>query len=506
MATEEQRAARQLGVLRFVPDLYVVGLLAILGAIVIVGLYPRVDDDMWWHLKTGQYIVQHGAVPTRDFMSFTMAGRPWTDHEWLAEAAMYGSYLLAGLWGPIGLFALVVLGAFILVYAQLIGRGAHPVLAMFGLAASFLMSSASWGPRVQMVTLLFLAAFGYLLLQYERHRNRRLLLAFPLLMLLWANLHGGFVLGIVLMALVLAGQWINRVARHADAWSREDLRFLSFALIATVVVTVINPNGVRQLLYPLTFVLPNAYTNQIQESASPNFHMPVMMIFEGVLLLLLFSLYATRRRLNWAHIAVIIPFTHLALSQSRNVAVWAVVVAPYAVAYVQEAAGFVRSEFPGVSYRRRPVEGRLGQVLNLVLLVMVVIVYTAEGARFVNPAALRTAEREYPRGGIAYLRTHRLPARVFVSYTWGGYLLWNLSPRYRDYMDSRADTLFNDRILRGYLDAYAAAPDWRSVLDRYRVGTVLIERSAPLAQVLSTAKGWRLRYRDGGTTLYSRSR
>lgn len=493
------------GFLRCVPSLYQVAFLAILGAILVVALAPRLDTDFWWHLKVGQYIVHHHVVPSRDFMSYTLVGHGWTDHEWLAEVGLYGLYILGGLWGPIVAFALAICATFALTYARIRAYRVHNVLALFLLAACFMASSASWGPRIQMLTLFFLSAYALILQRFGTTRDRRLLVLLPVLMLFWTNLHGGFVLGLVVIVLTLAGEWLNRLTRHADAWSGDDLRALAVTLVAAAAVTMINPNGFRQLLYPLTFVLPNAYTNLIQESASPNFHLPVMMVFEAMLLLLVAAALVGRPRLNWTHLLIIGAFTHLALSQVRNVAVWAVVVGPLVAYYLQAAGPALRQQFPRFNYRRRPVAGKTGAYLNVALLALVAIAYVAEATHYITPASLRAAERQnYPTGAIAYLRSHSLPQHVFVSYGWGGYLLWNVFPRYRDYMDSRADTLFNDRILNGYLTMYDGAPGWRSTLRRYHVDDVLIEPSAPLAQLLAQDRGWRLAYHDRSSVLYTR--
>lgn len=502
---QEGRAARQeLGWLRFVPDLYTVALLAILGAVFVVALAPRIDTDFWWHLKVGQYIANHHVVPSRDFMSFTMVGHAWTDHEWLAELGLFGLYRLGGLWGPDVFFAILITATFALVYANMAQRGTHRVLATFMVALAFMASSGSWGPRIQMVTLFFLAAFGVVLQRYALTRDRRWLAALPAMMLLWTNLHGGFVLGLVVIVITLAGEWLNRVTQRADHWSRDDLMMLLYALLATAAVTIINPNGVRQLLYPLTFVLPNAYTNLIQESASPNFHLVVIMVFELMLMLMISAFLLTRDRLNWTNLFLVVAFTHLAFSQVRNVAVWAVVVTPVLAFYLQSAGPRLAELFPGASYRRRPVAGRTGQILNLVLLVMVVIVYLGEGTHYINRASMRTAEDDaFPVTAIAYMKTHHLPQRTFVTYAWGGYLLWNLFPTYRDYMDSRADTLYNKTILDGYLDIYAAGSGWQQTLKHYRIQNVLVEGGAPIAQTLALDPEWRVAYQDPGAVLYT---
>lgn len=510
MATTQLRGsarprARGQGITRFVPSIYRVALAAIMGAVLIVALAPRLDTDLWWHLKVGQYIAGHRVVPSRDFMSFTMRGRAWTDHEWLAELAMFGLYSLAGLWGPIVAFALVIVSTFALVYGRMRTLQVQTVLAFFVVAAAFMASSASWGPRIQMLTLLFLATYLFLLDRFRITRDHRLFAAFPAIMLLWANVHGGFVLGLVVLGITLGGEWLNRVTRAVDAWTARDLRLLGLAFGASIMVTIVNPNTYRQLLYPLTFVLPNAYTNLIQESASPNFHMPVMMVFELMLLLLVASFFVARPSVNWTHLILTLAFTHLAFSQVRNVAVWTVVVGPLVAFYLQRAGSAVGAMFPTRSYRRRPVDPTRGRVFSGVLLLLLAVAYALEGSRFINPSSLRAAETsQYPTGAVAYMQAHRLPKQVFVSYSWGGYLLWRLYPRYRDYMDSRADTLFTTGILRGYLQAYAGKPGWSAMLDRTGIGTVLVETNAPLAQLLALTPGWKLAYKDRIAALYTR--
>jgi hypothetical protein len=490
-----------------IPSVYQVALIAVLGAVFIVALAPRLDTDFWWHLKVGAYISTHHVVPAHDFMSFTLAGHAWTDHEWLAELLLYGLYQLAGLWGPITFFALLICATFGLVYLRMAQLVVNQVLALFLVSAAFIASSASWGPRIQMMTLFFLAVYLLALDRFQQTRRRRLLVVFPLLMLLWANLHGGFVLGLVVLAITVGGEWLNRATRRPDAWTRDELRAFGVTLGATLGVTIVNPNGIRQLLYPLTFVLPNAYTNLIQESASPNFHMPVIMVFEAMLLALAVAVFVGRPGLNWTHLLLVLAFTHLAFSQVRNVAVWAVVVSPLVAFYLQKAVPGVRELFPMARYRRRPVSGGAASILNVVLLLLVGVAYLVEGTHFVNAATLRQVEVEnFPREAMRYLDRHSLPPRVFVSYAWGGYLLWNEFPRYRDFMDSRADTLYTASILDDYLAAYDADPSWRAVLNERRVDTVLVERTAPLAQVLAQDRGWRLDYRDSIAVLYSRRR
>lgn len=481
---------------RFVPSLYAVALFALLSIIFVIALFPRGDSDFWWHLKVGQYIAVHHAVPSKDFLSYTFVGKPWIDHEWLAELMLFGLYKLGGLWLQIVVYAAVICATFGLVYLRVLRLGVNRILALFVVTGAFFASTASLGVRIQMLSLLFIALYALLLDRYQRTRNTRYLIALPILMLLWANLHGEFVLGLALLGITFVGEILNHVTHQEGALDRAGLKALGIALVTTIAVTIINPNGLRQLMYPLAFIRPNAYTNEIQESASPNFHMAVMMVFEALLLLLVVGTFVRRPKMNWTNLLVILAFTHLALDQVRAVPVWCVVVAPLAALYLEGLAP---------QRRRREVRGALVPILNAALLAAVLLFDGVLFSRNINSRALAASQqRAFPVGAVTYMKSRPLPPHVFCTYSWGGYLIWNLFPRYRDFMDSRADTLFNDQMLRSYLAIYGAAPGWNALLARYHVDDVLVEPGAPIVQVLALAPGWKRVYHDSYSVLYTR--
>lgn len=145
-------------------------------------------------------------------------------------------------------------------------------------------------------------------------------------------------------------------------------------------------------------------------------------------------------------------------------------------------------------------------MLNLGFLGVVCIIFSLEAAAFIGPSRLhQNLVANYPVGAIKFMGVHALPARTFAAYQWGGYVLWQLAPRYKDFIDGRANTLFNTSVLNAYLDAYGAAPDWSRVLSRYGVGTVLVPPHSALAQVLRENTHWRRAYQDGSAAIYARA-
>src|SRR6266849_3873431 len=159
-----------------------------------------VDPDLWWHLRTGQWIMESGHIPHSDPFSFTRAGSPWVAHEWLSEVAFYEIWKHSGAAGLIIFSAIVTTAGFMLLYLRSPGK---PHWAAATLALGALAAAPVWGVRPQMFTFALASLLLWLL---ERGQERpRLLIWIPLLFLLWLNVHAGFALGPVLLVAYGAG-------------------------------------------------------------------------------------------------------------------------------------------------------------------------------------------------------------------------------------------------------------------------------------------------------------
>src|SRR5581483_8169077 len=163
------------------------------------------DPDFWWHLRTGQYIVETGTIPHTDPFAFTAQGKEWVTHEWLSEVIIYALYRV----GELALLTLVFAGiitlALGLVYWRSVGR---PYLAWFALLLGALATAPTWGVRPQMISLLLMSVFLVLLDFYGAKDDWRFLVPLPILTALWVNLHSGYALGLV----VIGGYLIAGVA------------------------------------------------------------------------------------------------------------------------------------------------------------------------------------------------------------------------------------------------------------------------------------------------------
>jgi hypothetical protein len=480
--------------------IYHVAAVAVFMGILCLAILPRFDTDVWWHLFTGRRILDGAGVPTRDFLSFTARSHTWIDHEWLAEAGMAAILKVGGLRLLGTIFGLVITGAFLIAFLVMRIRGVNQGLALAMTVVAAAATVAGWGPRVQTLSLVFAAAFCFALERYRATAGIEWLIGLVGAMWLWSNLHGGFVVGFMLMGAYLVGGTIDRV-HGGMTWSLavKRQRSLALALVVAFVITFINPNTYRQVAYPLRFLTPNTFTNAIQESQSPNFHLYQQLPFEVMLVGLIACGLMVRRRVSWIDLLLVMGLTHLALQQTRNIALWCIIVTPILAVYVQEAWAPLAERW---QHLNRPVERARLMTLNWVALVLLVVGGLTIVSRANSPAQVQAAvDRSFPFGAAAYIEDHRMDGNMFNSYSYGGYLTWRTDARYPVFIDSRADTVFPDQLLRDYQSIYAVGPGWSTLLQKYRIGWVLVENQAPIAAVLSQQNNWKVVFRGRLATI-----
>src|SRR5277367_6387783 len=272
---------------------------ALFAAILFFGLLAMTarsatDPDLWWHLRTGQLIVETHHVPHTDPFSFTRGGNRWISHEWLSEILLYELWDHAGP-GALIIFSSVILtGGFLLLYLRCPGKPQWAaVLTVLGAAAS----ASSWGARPQIFTFTLASLLLWLLVRSEQ--RPRLLLWIPPLFLLWLNLHAGFALGPALLLLYAIGLMFESAA-GTTPWSESRpiiLRVLAITLACFALVPL-NPSGAQLYSYPLDTLRSTGMRTLIVEWFSPNFHQWIYLPFFLVILILLAALAYSRSRVN----------------------------------------------------------------------------------------------------------------------------------------------------------------------------------------------------------------
>jgi len=443
------------------------------------------DADFWWHLKTGQYIFEKHALPVPDPFNFTTAGAATAyagedvtrhfnlTHEWLAQLALYSAYRAGGFPGVVLLRA-----ALLAALCALVGLVAYRRCGSFYWALAAALATATMAvpfavDRPFLVTFLMLAA-AIAILEFQWK-----LWLLPGVFLIWANCHGGYFLGwIVLGAYSAEALWLYLRARPLPHGRR-----LWVVSAISFLVSGINPNGFR--IPQILMYYRSSYLNsRLQEWARPVWWKSgefTILLFGAAVLLLL-----ARRKVRPADWLLFVAFAVAGLAAQRNTILIGIL-APILIA----------SYFPW----KRGLASYVPAVLALLLAGVGI------SATHGNCFQLRAAEWRYPSGAADFLLAHRIPGPIFNTYEYGGYLIWRLWPEYRVFIDGRAlsESVFTDygRIL--YNHDESGGKSAQGLLDQYGIQTIVMntmEYNQGLVYLLAPALAdphettWKLVYSD----------
>src|SRR6185503_16677384 len=463
----------------------------VLVVIFVTALQPITDPDFWWHLKTGEYIVQNHGIPHTDVFSNTRLGSEWITHEWLSEVVMYGVFRVAGFAGLIVFFAILVTASFWVVYMRFRSRVGHPFVAAFALLLGAAATTLVWGARPQIFTLLLASIFLYILDNYYSRKSDKAIWLLVPLMVLWVNLHAGWVLGLVLIALTLFGVLLDVLfGTESRATLRERAPALLGVLVACSAAICVNPSTIQMYLYPLKTVRAKVFMRYVEEWKSPDFHQPH---FQAVLILLLatfFFLAISNKRERPGRLLLLVATSFAMLRFGRNVPFFSLVATPLLAEHLWEwVKGQPWASRLAASTETNAPKPSIPQIAMNSLIVVVALIFCGIAAQRAAAKQPLIEEQHFPKGAVDYMQVHRLPQPIFNEYAWGGYLIWRLYPDYPVFIDGRAD-VFGEGLVEQFIEVNNGKPRWRELLQQYGTQTVLVERDSAIASLLSNDGRW----------------
>lgn len=465
-----------------------------------------IDTDTWWHIRSGEYIVEEKAIPKTDLFSHTRYGHEWIDHGWGSQVILYAFYDLFGGDGQPGDSGNIGLALYMAALATL-GMGfvylmceGNVYIRAFVLVLGASAAAVFWSPRPQMFSFMLGALVLYLLHLYKRERIDRLWFI-PLIMIFWVNLHGGFAIGFIFLFGTIGGEIIGNLFNPEDErvvrWNR--LKKLLLVTVVSVLAIVVNPHGIKMLSYPFRTVSIGVLQDFIQEWASPNFHERQVWPFALLLLGVLATAGLSSRRIDWTDLALVSGTAFMAMMAGRNIAVFAIAATPvlsrHANTWLTDRGWQIRP--------MRRVEGTK-LVLNWVLLVLIIFAALAKVAVALDRETVREGQETYlPVKVSKFLRENPPEGKMFNSYNWGGYLMF-AAPEVPVYVDGRTD-LYDDQFLRDYLKIALVREGWEETLEQQNIDFVVIEENGVLAQMLRRQpEKWDIRYEDDQAIVFVR--
>ena len=452
------------------------------------------------------------SVPGRflreDVFSFTMLGQPFVPYEWLAELASAASYRALGLAGPLLLHGAVIALTFALVFAWLRRRGESPLLAIGVVLLAIATAQVHWLARPHVFTFLGTAVFCLILDDWHPGRlHQKWLWALPAAMVLWANLHGGFLVGLLLIATYLGADILRWLVgpREIAARASRSVRVLLPVAFMTLAATCVNPAGPALLSHVFGWFANTFLINATQEYQSPDFHQPAFRAFAAMILVAVAGVAWSRRRPALHEGLLLLGFLYLALFSGRNVPLFAIVVAPLLACQLAALRGprgrfntYIGHVVNWLGRRDRILARidarsrfRIWPVAMIVGLAAVAFVQRGAG----TPLGVQFDPARLPVSAVAYLEDHPMQGHMFNDFAWGGYLLHELWPSQRVFIDGQTD-FYGEALTQDYLAVANVKPAWRDVLDRYDVQWIVFRSDSALEQVLLASGGWDTVYRD----------
>ena len=457
-----------------------------------------IDSDLGRHLALGNFILDNHIIPTRDLLSHTLSNHPRPPYEWLSQTLFALADRLLGLDGVVLLTAVLIATTFTLVFQFANHRSRSPIFTFLITLLAAGASSFHWLPRPHIITFLLLAIWVENLEQLRRGKPIGMF-ALPLIMLFWANLHGGFIFGI-LAWLAYVGGWLwEKWQRKAnDQTGAALLRVGLFSLLATVITPNLWRNWEAVLNNRSTFIL-----SRTAETMPPNLLDPAMLPFTLLLALAVILFLINRKTLSASHFFLIAGLGCMSLLMARNIPLFAIACAPILSELGCSTLTRVKA---WTNIEERFAEFGKPSQWHIIPLIAVFCTagYLANRNFNEHRSVFEFNPRVFPVQALDWLADNPQRGKMFNEFNWGGYILYRTWPRQLVFLDSQSD-FYGEPLMRDYEQVMTVRRDWENLLKKYQVDWVIISARSPLATRVSGSPDWEALYEDETAVIFRRS-
>jgi hypothetical protein len=469
------------------------------GALLLAPRMLNIDSDLGRHLTLGNYILNQHKIPLTDILSHTKSGESRPPYEWLSQFLFALAYRLLGLDGVALLVSLVLAIAFTFVYADAIRRSGLPILALMIAILSTGASSVHWLPRPHIFTF-FMLAIWLESLERLRMGKRIPLWQFPVIMLVWANLHGGFVFGFLAWVAYLAGLIIERFLKNASATAeiKKNLIVVGPMSLAASIVTPSGWGNWRGVLSNSSIYI----LNRTIETMSPGFHQKGFWPYFLLVLLCIAVPLLSKNRPATSHIFLLMGFSALGFVMARNIPLFALTATPILAMESRKLLDHSQSWLK-IEMRIIEIERTIcGRIWPVVGALAIMFLFSVHFARTKETLSHFNASL-FPVSAADWLSENPQSGNMFNEFNWGGYLLFRLWPGQRVFLDSQTD-FYGEELVRAYEEILSARGDWEEALAKYDVGWAIIRPTSDLGLTLRKEENWEILYEDNVAVIFKK--
>ncbi len=460
------------------------------------------DGDLPRHLLVGKLIRTTKTVNLTDIFSYRTTGYPSFPHEWLSQVILSIFNDLLGLGGVVLFAALIVMLVWAIIYYDTLQRSnsllASLVFTGLGVGASLIHIL----PRPHLFSYLFTVLWILVLEKIYKDKPQNWWLL-PILMLVWVNLHGMFILGIMIWGIYLIGDLFENPSK---AWfTGPRTKSMLAGGVLSIFASFLSPSGIG-IWGAIASLGGNAYIkSRIPEYQSANFQMAETWPFILILLLTITSFSRSNNKVAWRHVFLVTAFACVALYSSRMLPFFAIVAVPIAAQSISE---WLRNDYP--NSRIWTIEANINtinQSSNGMVWVLVVVIAVVMLFKFNIPIDSGNKgnafdPKFFPVNAVTWLKSNPQNGHVFNEFDWGGYMLLRLWPNQQIFMDGHTH-IYGEKLTREYEQVITLSNGWESIFDKYQITWAIVRVQSPVVKVLEN-KGWNSLYQDTTAIILSK--
>ena len=460
------------------------------------------DGDLPRHLLVGKLIRTTKTVNLNDIFSYRTTGYPSFPHEWLSQVILSIFNDLLGLGGVVLFAALIVMLVWAIIYYDVLQRSNSLMISIVFTGLGVGTSLIHILPRPHLFSYLFTVLWILVLQKIYKDKLQSWWLL-PILMLVWVNLHGMFVLGIVIGGIYLVGDFFETPSKTWFTSTRTKSMLAGGVL--SILASFLSPSGIG-IWGAIASLSGNAYIkSRIPEYQSANFQMAETWPFILILLLTIMSFSRSNNKVTWRHVFLVTAFAGVALYSSRMLPFFAIVAVPIAAQSISE---WLKKDYP--SSRLWSTESNINainQTSNGLVWVLIVVIAVGTLFRFNIPIDAGNKgntfdPKFFPVDAVTWLKSNPQSGHVFNEFDWGGYMLLKLWPQYQIFMDGHTH-IYGEKLTREYEQVITLSSGWESIFDKYQITWAIVRVQSPVVKALED-KGWKILYQDTTAIILSK--
>lgn len=485
-----------------------------------LGMKQLREPDIWWQLLSGRWMLEHGAITHSDVFSYTMTGKPWINVKWLYEVVIA---LFEKALGPecvLLLQSIINLAIIVLLYRTSTLFNKHQQrgepLPIFAIAISLLtflaINEYRMAGRPEMISHLMTAVYMFILWRNPNFDLKKIWVLIPL-QCIWANMHEGYPVGIVIIGAAVAGGVISYLLNKEKTSLQYTIRALAL-FVACILVVLLNPNGILLWKQPFEIyrqVWANKYTTELYSykdvqywTIQAKWHIGLIVLVAAYWAIQILNAIKTKRTrdyltpLTMVYLLIIVLFVYLSLTANRNIPFAQIALLPSVPAALHWF--WQLSKLGSISIGKILEKRALFIVLAITLLFYGSIVSNAfyRYTSSPNKYGIHVSMLHNPTGAAAFIKEHRIKGPAFSDYFISSYLLWSNYPEFKSYIDLRDLDVFPATFFDDYFRMYERPERFQQIDSQYHFNYVVVSTSQLQALQLKLywGEGYNLLYVD----------